>query len=107
MVAASARHFSAPIAALQFLCRNDFFSLRLSQRLDHEIIGSFLWDQRAVDAQIVQRVGAQTAILDPKAARQIAVADDCAILTDFRIDSLFGLRVKPSTRKDHRGSHHG
>ena len=54
MVTARARHFSAPIAAVQLLCRNDLFPLRLCQRLDHKICGSLLWDKRAVDAPVMQ-----------------------------------------------------
>ena len=33
-------------------------------------------------------------VFDLEAARQIAVADDCAIVTDFRAYSLSGLRIK-------------
>ena len=46
-------------------------------------------------------------VFDLEAARQIAVADDCAIVTDFRAYSLSGLRIKRSALKNHRGSHHG
>ena len=38
-------------------------------------------------------------VFDLEAARQIAVADDCAIVTDFRAYSLSGLRIKRSALK--------